>query len=1668
MNNQTPPPEDPSQDSLVEDPAQRDARAVRRWYPLSFVIKLLILMLVVLAIMFAIFFYMAGTDAGTKFILDKISNESGIEIQYGTGNLRDGLLVTDIDIEVNEDLEVKINKAYVKIGWRAIFAKEVHLREADIQRIEIINKKPPTGEPFDYKTLKLPVNLRFDHATIQSIVYKQEPKAPIVINGITARDVTWVDSLVTVGRGKLLYSDIVKVSALQGSIDLQGDYPLDLTAIAEVSALEKIYVAPLDITATGSLKRTVGKVRSRYNEGDVRGDVVIQGLDDNAPFQANLQWDDILIPYAEAQNIHLKSGMLTADGVLSEIRLRINTDITAKDIPSGNYRARGVIADSQLRIDRLNANVPAGRLFAQGILDWKDSFDAKVLATGTNFDIRQVIPKEYADYKVYAPQKLNGDLYVHYQQKNNAGNLQLHADLRQRDGEHVNAKIVQGKTSVKSKQNAPWYIDATWQNIIRKNLPNIGNVNSPRGQASVIVRGTQLSVDANALINELNVAPKGNYDIKLRKSNTVIDINRLNYNGVVGDLTGSGQIQLATKQRPLTWQIDAKTNGLLPKKYRSDLPLERLTGHLSARGQLLNIRKNKINGQRHIISFTNTDMKAQLDASQDSRAIGITGSGDASVDIIGGQLSVFDARFEGNIDTKDVPKGRLSIDAAGTPEMVSFRKLNYNGEAGGVQAKGALDLRKNIGWTLAGRFDHFNVGYFLPAYAAIISGDLTTSGQWQPAPKNNPKAAGKLQQFAVDFDGMLKAEQLPEGKLSIAANGNDKRIRIERFRHMGAAGSVDASGIVDLSQGIAWNVSANMDRFNLGYFLKDVPSVITGSVNTDGLWTESQQVIHLKQMNLSGVLKGQPISAQGSLAAKLRLPKDLSSYFKRLQTQESQSQYQQVNALIDSLVADNLILRWGDNYVTANGDARQLQAKINITNLDQLSEKLSGKVTGGATLSQPAGQALPTIYIDLIGERISLPGFVLSQGRIRGKVVNLANSPSQLLVDAEGLMVAGQAFKDISVYFNGTEQAHTIDLAVANEKLEVAARLQGGFNRQRLDWSGVIGNGRVQSKYATLNQLQPAQLIVNLPQKQQGAAGDLKVQLAAHCWQAEDQTGKLCLRENLIASATSGQVNLAVQKLDSSLFATFLPDDIDWQGKIDGRAVLGWQRGKPPTINTTLYSDNGKISLIQDGDSVPVTLPYKRVSLIAMSVADGLKLRTDINTGGGARGYAEVLVDPYKNPKPISGALVLNELNLAIFKPFFPGMRVLEGNITMQGGLGGTLTQPQIYGNVKLVDGRIALLDLPVNLSNVNAEAKIGGTEAIIDGQFNSGAGAGTLTGTINWQEKLQAKLSINGERLVLTQPPLLLAEVNPDIDIIVRPSDRYVNIEGAISVPSATIRPPEASEDIITQTEDAVVLDRRLIGNIEEVLAISKPWSINADIGVDLGDDVNFRGFGAVIPLAGALNINQRGQGVMRAKGVIQVSRRTNVNIFGQSLELNYGQVRFNGDVMKPNLSIEAVKTISGKTVGLRVKGNAESPNIVVFNNAGLTQQQAMNALVTGRINNNSATQISEQGFKSEVTNNLAAAGLSFGLSGTRSLTNQIGQALGLQSLTVDASGNSEDTNVNVTGYVTPDLYIRYGVGVFNAQNSLSIRYQLTRRIYIEATSAAENAVDVVYSWQF
>ncbi len=1669
-----PTPPQNEQDSNL--PGQRDADRTKHHYPLAFLLKLLGVLLLLFLLLCLALYVAAGTSRGTKFLLEKVISETGVKLEYGEGNLRDGLLVTDVALSASKDIDIHFINAYVKLGWRAIFVKEVHLRDADIERIEIVNRKPATGEPFAYKTLELPVDLRFDKARIGSIEYDQVGKKPIIVTDVAATDLSWIDTKVSVDKAYLQYGEVVKVADLAGFVQLEGNYPLDLEGTATVFSLEKLYVDPIEIQATGSLKRTYGLVRSKYNNSDVTGEFAVQGLDDNAPFDAKLMWDDVALPYAEKQDISLQNGLLVASGVLSDIELRFNTELAAKDIPGGHYRGRATIVDSQMRIERLQAQTPEGDLLMQGVLDWQDDFSAKVLAKGRDFDVRALLPEDAAPY---APKTLDGQLAVVFNAKNAAGLMQIDADLKQRDGEHVNANIIRGVTPDNPRYKAPWFIDARWRHVRRQDVPKVGNIDSPSGKASIKLRDNRLWVTANGKINELNAAPPGNYQLDMAKVNNRIDITALDYKGLMGDLTGKGSVLLATAKTPLTWQIKAKTNELLPQVFKADLPVTRLVGDIDAAGKMIDISKTvngkTVSGQRHVFTINDSDLiitlASQVDKNNkdglaskvsESRRVAVSGKGEGDVALLGGQLQQFAAKFDGQLDTQGVPKGHFVVNADGTPSDITLHNFAHQGEAGNVVASGKVGLKDGVQWDITADAQDFNVGYFSPQTEGKVSGHLVSSGKW----RSNETKLGDLQAFAVAFDGSIDTPKLPKGKLVIDAGGNAKAIVVRKFSHIGEAGQLSAKGTVDVSNGIRWDINAVMNQFNLGYFVKGVPSTLTGRVASTGMWRDNEQRITVSQMALRGDIKGKPVQASGNLNAILHLPKDMNAYLAVLKAADTIGQISQFKAIVETLQADNLVLQWADNRIVADGNAQNLQAQVSINNLRQLSDSFSGKINGAMTLVQPKGQALPTIYVDLTGEKITLPNIVLTKGVIKGKIVDLGKSPSKLALLAEGLQAAGSQFNDVKVVFNGTEQAHTVSIqagtTTAATNVGVKAVIKGGLEREQQRWRGVVGNGEVTTKYVALRQSQPAQLIASF------GGNTPEVRLAAHCWQATDQSGKLCLQDNLIASSAQGKLNLAIQKLDTTLFAAFMPKDLSWQAKVDGRAVVGWKKGQRPSVDAALYSDDGEIGMVQEGNAQAVTMTYKRISLIAKSFAEGLKVRADINSGHGARGYADVVIDPYQKTKPISGALVLNEFNLAILKPFFPGMRRLEGGITMAGGVGGTLGSPVFYGDVNLKDASIAILDLPVNLSNINAKAKIRGQSATLNGTFMSGDGTGVLDGTIDWQQELQAKIRIRGERLVIAQPPLLFAEVNPDFNIIIKPKQQYVNIVGAVSVPTATIRPPEANEKVITKSDDVVVLDRRLIGNIDEVLAVSKPWSINADIGIDLGDDVYFRGFGAVLPLAGAIHVTQKGQGVLAAKGVVQVSRRSKIDAFGQNLELNYAQVRFNGDVLNPQLSIEAVKKIEGQTVGLRVKSTVSNPNIVVFNDAGLTQQQAMNALVTGHISNRGATQISEQGFKSEVTNTLAAAGLSFGLSGTRSLTNSIGKAFGLQSLTLDASGKGNSTNVNITGYITPDLYIRYGVGVFDAQSSLALRYQLTRRFYVEATSAAESAVDVVYSFQF
>ncbi len=1562
------------------DPAKQGGGFMRRWYPTSWVGKLVWLVIALLLAIVLAVYYAAGTEWGTRIFIVSIVQKTGISLKYGKGNLRDGLWIYDLTIPPKPPknyVEIKVDKAFVKLGWRALLAKQVHLREATIGNMVITYKKLPSqdNKPFSYPRLALPVNVILDHATANLIRYQQVTKKPIDFKQAEVKDFSWIDAKVQVADGKLGYNELLRLEKLHGTIDLQNDYPLDATARIIVKSLSKAYFDALDTHATGSLKFLSADVKSLYNKSAVIGHLTAQPMQPNAPFKAKLKWQDVVLPYATQQNIHLKNGIATATGVTNNIELRVNTDLTAKDIPSGHYQGRANTDTKQLNVEELTATLPEGTLSSQGVINWQNRTHIALMNTAHNFKIRKLLAKNIAPY---APETLDGKLAIVYDVATATEPKTIKANLRQNDGEIINAIITQQakKATQATGSNQPYHINANWQHVIRHNLPNVGELNSPTGKATAIYQAiknkdgntiaNKLHVEGTANFVKLNAAPQGDYQVNLDRVGNDLDIHQLHYQGKAGDLSGNGKITLATKTKPLTWQIDAKTNRLDAHNILDSIPFMGLKGNVIANGILQHIRTNGVTLQRHQVHISHIDMLGDMLGTNNSKKhVTITGTGDTTIDLLNRKLNHIAAKFDGNLSAPQLPAGKLKLDIVCTPKYLQINQLSH------------------------------------------------------------------------------------------------------QFVNHGNTSGINAKGSIDLTNGVDWNIVADMKQFDASFFAPSLPSRINGTINTDGYWRKTGQYVHIRDMNLTGTLKNQSLSAKGQLTAKLNLPRDRSAAKNLFKAGNEQQQVAQIRHMVEQLQANNLAIRWGSNQITATGNQNQLVASVDISTLNQLMPQLKGTVKGGLILTQNNQQALPTLLVDLTARDVSMPNFVALDATIKGKIVNLAKSSSQLQINATGLNIANQPLRALQLNFNGTQAAHTLDIKTDSTRGQVQATLKGAIDLNKGEWQGVVGNGQIGTRYAKLQQMQPAQLLVNWQNP--------TLELAAHCWQMAglpvEQAGTLCLKDNLVTSANQGQINLAMQNLDSQVFSVVMPKDIAWSGKVNGTALVHWQKNQRPNVNVSVYSDNGVFgTAAQTPEEDPTTINYQRISVIARSTNVGLKLRADIKTANNAGdGYLDAMVDPYRTGKPIDGTVVFQDINLAVLKPFFPSFERLTGSGLIAGKIGGSLAQPTFTGDAEVQNASLGITGVPMRFDNINILTHVEGNQANINGTFTTpNSGKGNLNGTVDWHNELQAKLKLTGNELLVSQPPMITARINPIFDIIVKPAQRYVNVVGVIDVPRGIIRPPEQTANVVTESKDVNVIDRRLQAQIDEVLRVTQPWSINADIGVDIGNRVTFQGFGSRLPLAGALHLTQQGQGTMNAQGVVQVAKRSRADIFGQNLDINFAQVKFNGAVTKPTLNIEAVKNVQGVEVGVRVKGSTAQPDIAVFNNGGLTQQQAMNALVTGNLVNNTGQNTNSEDFRNRVNNTLAAAGLSAGLSSTRGFTNQIGRAFGLQSLTLDASGSSNDTEVNITGYITPDLYIRYGVGVFNATNTLSMRYQLTQRLYVEAKAAVNNSVDLIYNWRY
>ncbi|HIQ54389.1 MAG TPA: hypothetical protein EYH51_14190 [Pseudomonas pachastrellae] len=472
-----------------------------------------------------------------------------------------------------------------------------------------------------------------------------------------------------------------------------------------------------------------------------------------------------------------------------------------------------------------------------------------------------------------------------------------------------------------------------------------------------------------------------------------------------------------------------------------------------------------------------------------------------------------------------------------------------------------------------------------------------------------------------------------------------------------------------------------------------------------------------------------------------------------------------------------------------------------------------------------------------------------------------------------------------------------------------------------------------------------------------------------------------------------------------------------------------------------MSSENGVIQ-VRDGQEL-LDFPYQQLSvdtrlqdrvakaqvLLSSEIIGQLAVNADIADPAGAQ--------------TLSGDYQLSDLKLDFLRPMLPDVDELQLTLNGSGSLSGVLSQPVVSGVLSLRDGLVAGRNLPISLEQLQADIRIDGTNARVDSRWTSGEqGQGTLSGQVGWAP-LDVDLQLRGSALPVNVEPYAQLQVAPDLAITLR--DNNLHVGGELAIPEGDIRVRELPASAVTVSPDVVIVG-------QEAAEQEAALGITARVKLNIGDQLRLSAFGLRGRLKGQLEVQEN----LTANGDLQILdgefRR-----LGQELKLRRALLLFSGPISQPYLNVEAIRRVDDVIAGLRITGNAASPTSEVFSEPGMSQQEAMSYLVLGR-------PLGEEGDN----NLLAQAALGLGLAGGAPITRGIGDALGLEDFAVEAEGSGNETQVVASGSITDKLSVRYGVGVFEPANQLALRYELTRRLYLEAVSGFASSLDFFYRIDF
>jgi translocation and assembly module TamB len=982
------------------------------------------------------------------------------------------------------------------------------------------------------------------------------------------------------------------------------------------------------------------------------------------------------------------------------------------------------------------------------------------------------------------------------------------------------------------------------------------------------------------------------------------------------------------------------------------------------------------------------------------------------------------------------------------------------------------------------------------------------------------KIRGTLADYTLDLDAQLAGPNIPPGHWVLAGRGSKEKMEIRSLRGDVLRGRLAAAGTVSWKPQVTWRVRLSGDGINPGGLNPEWPGSLAFAATSDGVLRDAGPYGRVDMTRLDGNLRGNPVAGAAYLemaGERYRLPRlDLRSGTARITAAGTFATKPQLSwqgrvagegvnpgilnpqwpGSLTFAVASNGVLRdagpygrvdltdfrgnlrgnpvagvvhlemMGDRYrlprldlrsgttrATASGtfgkNAGDLDWRLDAPNLAEALPEASGSLTASGHLAGPWKS--PRVQAQAKGLAIAFQTYSVGTVTLAANVDLAGNGPMMIDLNAAKVGLGERQFDTVTLDGRGTRRAHEVALAVRAQEGAFDLTLAGGLAGTTTDtanWSGQIRRlDLANEQTGTWRLAGPAGL----------AAGTERAALQDFCWVSQTNNARLCAQGQW---AKTGPWNASgtLADLPFALFKPFLPPDLEITGGVNGSFQGQGTTGGFVTANVDLRPGPGEVRYpTERGETIRVAYEQGTVRLtagreglagnLALAFRDTGTLQADVRLP-----QYNTLGAPLQQ-QAVGGHIVANFANLRLVEAFVPDLKNPKGTLAADLTLGGTVAAPRATGSAGLRGAQVDVPKFGLEVRQIELAANSDGQGVLqLKGSAHSGGGTVTIGGNLPL-DKRPSRITIDGRRFVVSNTPEAKVFVSPRLQIAMEYP--RVDVTGDVEIPEASIgQPKKGKRAAIPVSEDVYILPP----SEEGAQTPKEQLALNARIRVILGDKVVIKeanGFSGK-PTGSVLVIEQPGKDTT-AVGELEIKDGI-YKAYGQDLTLDRGRVVFaGGPVDNPGLDLRAYrKADDGVVAGLNIKGTLRSPETTIYSDPPMGQSEALAYILLGHPLGQASPQ---EG------NLLANAANSLGLKGGNMVAKRLAARYGLEEARIESTGGLKEASLVVGKYLSPRLYVTYGLGLFEPISTFRIRYLLGRTWTLQAEQGTETGADILYT---